>query len=258
MHALDDLSPGMALLRESSRVLSRLAGTDSLIVAPRLDRRRLREICSDRMLLAALLFTDGTVESRMVDVQEVPGDAELERMHNLLAEAVGGKTLRQLRGKLASTLSEERMVLARLTERAYELGLSATDTPQDPVVMGGPTTGFFFGWRCGYNVGYDARLGSPTSPRTRDLARPASNTIPEWSDADSGVADIRPGMLDARHPTADIRPETSDKPTRRASDVSNRPRVHGDAESHSLREAGTELVATMPERVAAATSRSPR
>ncbi len=141
IHALDDLSPGMALLRESSRVLSRLAGTASLIVAPRLDRRRLREIhfvvptCSDRMLLAVLLFTDGTVESRMVDMQDVPEDAELERMHNLLAEEVGGKTLRQLRVKLASTLSQERMMLDRLTERAYELGLLATDSPQDPVVM---------------------------------------------------------------------------------------------------------------------------
>ncbi|OQB10171.1 MAG: Heat-inducible transcription repressor HrcA [Deltaproteobacteria bacterium ADurb.Bin207] len=141
IHSLDELSPGMALLRESSRVLSRLAGTASVIVAPALDRRRLREIhfvaptCSDQVLLAVLLFFDGTVESRMVDVQQVPLDIELERMHNLLAEEVAGKTLRQLREKLASTLSQERIVLDHLTKWAYELGLLATDTELDPVVM---------------------------------------------------------------------------------------------------------------------------
>jgi heat-inducible transcriptional repressor len=143
IHALDDLSPGMALLRESSRVLSRLAGTASLIVAPRLDRRRLRELhfvvptSSNRMLLAVLLFADGTVESRMVDVQDVPKDGDLERMHNLLVEEVRGKTLQQARERLATTLSQERRVLDHLTQLACELGLlAATDGGgTDPVVM---------------------------------------------------------------------------------------------------------------------------
>lgn len=143
IHALDGLTPGMALLRESSRVLSRLAGTASLIVAPRLDRKRLRELhfvvpsSSKRMLLAVCLFADGSVESRMVDIRNVPEDSDLERMHNLLAEQVQGKTLRQVREQLAARLSHERMMLDHLTQRAYELGLLAATEEGDsePVVV---------------------------------------------------------------------------------------------------------------------------
>jgi len=141
IHAIDDLTPGIALLRESSRILSRLADTASVIVTLRYGRRRLRELrfvvpsSTTGVLLAVLLFADGTVESRMVEVNEIPSDGELERMHNLLAEQVNGKTLHQLRNDFASVLSRERFILDRLTQRAFELGLLATDTQQDPVVM---------------------------------------------------------------------------------------------------------------------------
>jgi heat-inducible transcriptional repressor len=143
IHALDTLSPGLALLRESSRVLSRLTGTASLVVTPRLDRRRLRELhfvvptSAKQMLLAILLFTDGTIESRMVDLAQLPTDSDLERMHNLLGEEVRGKTLQQVREKLASNLNQERMVLDRLTELAFELGLLAAEKEDEeaPVVM---------------------------------------------------------------------------------------------------------------------------
>ncbi|PIE05258.1 MAG: heat-inducible transcription repressor HrcA, partial [Sorangium cellulosum] len=143
IHALDDISPGMALLRESSRVLSRLAGTASVIVAPQTDRRRLRELhfvvptSASGTLLAVLLFTDGSVESRVVDVQEVPSEADLERMHNLLAEDVQGKTLQQVRETLAVMLDQERVVLDRLTKRAYEIGIlvASDETSEDRVVV---------------------------------------------------------------------------------------------------------------------------
>lgn len=143
IHALDELSPGMALLRESSRVLSRLSGTASVIVSARSDRRRLREIhfvvpkSSGHSMLAVLLFADGTVESRMVDVKEMPSDADLERMHNLLADEVGGRTLQQVREKLAVALNEDRLMLDQLTERAYELGLLAASDSERVVVIEG-------------------------------------------------------------------------------------------------------------------------
>ena len=141
IRTIDDLSPGLALFRESSRILSRLAGTVSVILAPCSRRRRLREIhfvvptSTDSVLLAVLLFADGTIESRMVEVQEVPDDAELERMHNRLIEQVRGKTLQQLRNELASALRRDRIVLDKLTRQAFELGLLATEGAQDPVVM---------------------------------------------------------------------------------------------------------------------------
>ncbi len=143
IHSLDGLTPGMALLRESSRVLSQLSGTASLVVAPQVDRRRLRELhfvlpsSSEQILLAVLLFADGTVESRLVDVQEFPEDGDIERMHNLLSEWVQNKTLHQVRSDLADRLSQERMMLDHLTQRAYELGLLAAsdDAQREPVVV---------------------------------------------------------------------------------------------------------------------------
>lgn len=138
IHALDGLTPGMALLRESSRVLSRLAGTASVVLAPQLDRRRLRELhfvvtsSSNRTLLAVCLFADGSVESRLVDVRDVPSEKDLERMHNLLSERVQGKSLQQVREELASMLSQERLMFDHLTQRAYELGLLAASDEGDP------------------------------------------------------------------------------------------------------------------------------
>ena len=137
IHTLDGLTPGMALLRESSRVLSRLAGTASVIVTPQRDRRRLRELhfvvtSSIGTLLAVCLFADGSVESRLVDVQDVPTDQDLERMHNLLSEQVHGKSLQQVREELATRLSQERMMLDHLTQRAYELGLLAASNEEAP------------------------------------------------------------------------------------------------------------------------------
>jgi heat-inducible transcriptional repressor len=143
IHALDALSPGMALLRESGRILSKLTGTASVVIGPRTDRRRLKELhfvtpsSSDKTLLAVLLFADGTVESRLVEVDRTPDDADLERMHNLLAEAANGKTLIEVREKLAQALRQERMVLDHLSRRAYELGLLAVEPEanDEPLVV---------------------------------------------------------------------------------------------------------------------------
>lgn len=133
LHALDQMEPGAALLQESGRILSALAGMASLILAPQADRRRLDQMHfvitrgALHPLLAVMLFADGTVETRFVDVPQPPDEQQLEAVHNVLSEMVHGKTLQEVRDELARALDRDRLLLNQLKKQAYELGYRATE-----------------------------------------------------------------------------------------------------------------------------------
>jgi heat-inducible transcriptional repressor len=141
IHSLDELPPGQDLLQESGRVLAELSGTASVIMASQGDTRVLAEIrflCAhaSKALLAVLMFRDGSVETRFVDCETFPADRELERVHNLLAEVVPGKTLREVRNLFANKLGRERLEVDVLSRRAFELAIQAADASvQEPLVF---------------------------------------------------------------------------------------------------------------------------
>lgn len=142
IQTLDNMPPGMDLLRESGRVLSKLANTATVVVAPRNDLRRLTQlhfiVTSEPThgLLAVLLFADGSVETRFVDVESLPRGADLETIHNSLAAEVRGKTLQELRDHLAARLRTAEAAHDRIATRAAELGIGAAQEPEaEPIVV---------------------------------------------------------------------------------------------------------------------------
>lgn len=130
-------------LRAAGRYLSELSGAAAVITAPK------KELCSlsqlrfiptrPGQLLAVLVFSDGTVENRFVQMVGPLSDVELTRVHNVLADVIEGRTLGQVRDIFARRLADERVAVDALRRRAFELGSRAMPDPtsRDPMVIEG-------------------------------------------------------------------------------------------------------------------------
>lgn len=117
-------------LREAGRYLSELSGSAAVIAAPRTELRALSQLrfitTRPNQLLAVLVFTDGTVENRFINVEDKLDEPELTRIHNLLADVIEGRSLGEVRDLFARRLADERIALDALRRRAFELGSRAT------------------------------------------------------------------------------------------------------------------------------------
>ncbi|MDI1443770.1 heat-inducible transcriptional repressor HrcA [Polyangium sp. 6x1] len=117
-------------MREAGRYLSELSGTAAVIASPRTELRALSQLrfipTRPGQLLAVLVFSDGSVENRFIQIEEVPAEPELTRIHNLLADVIEGRSLGEARDLFARRLADERIALDALRRRAFELGSRAT------------------------------------------------------------------------------------------------------------------------------------
>jgi heat-inducible transcriptional repressor len=115
--------------RETGRYLSELSGAAAVIAAPSTVVRALAQIrfmtTKPKQLLAVLVFADGTVENRFIDIDEPIGESELTRIHNLLGDVIEGRTLGEVRDLFARRLADERTALDALRHRAFDLGSRA-------------------------------------------------------------------------------------------------------------------------------------
>jgi heat-inducible transcriptional repressor len=128
---LQEQVPGDGLLRATGRLLSELTGTAALVVSPRLETRTLHQLrfipTRPGELLAVLVFGEGIVENRFLAVDAGISEAEIERVHNLLADVIEGRTLGEIRDFCAKRLADERVQVNALRRRAFELGQQAVE-----------------------------------------------------------------------------------------------------------------------------------
>ncbi|MFO0587464.1 MAG: heat-inducible transcriptional repressor HrcA [Polyangiaceae bacterium] len=117
-------------LRETGRYLSELSGAAALVIAPRGEMRALSQLrfipTRPGQLLAVLVFRDGSVENRFVTIDGPISEGDLQRVHNLLADVIEGRSLGEVRDLFARRLADERTALDALRKRAFELGSKAT------------------------------------------------------------------------------------------------------------------------------------
>lgn len=140
-HAIENrfeqLSPGADPLRETARLLSGLAGTAAVVVAPRLEQQVLKQVrfipTRPGELLAVIVTSTGNVENRFVSVDAHPSGDELTRIHNLLDDVLEGRSLREVRELFARRLQDARNELGELRRRAFELGHAALEQPSAQV-----------------------------------------------------------------------------------------------------------------------------
>jgi heat-inducible transcriptional repressor len=129
---------GEGAVHLASQLLSERTSQLGFVVAPRLDRMRLRHvslvrIASDKLLV--LLVSETGVAHRRVIADEGSGDqAELDRIAAELGERVAGHTLAEVRALLSQEAKALRHHASRLLSRTLALGLRALATPEP----GGP------------------------------------------------------------------------------------------------------------------------
>ena len=119
------------ILHVASQLLSERTRQLGFVLTPRMEHARLRHVSlvrlsSDR-LLAVLVTESGDAHRRVVEADEAPSQAELERMAALLNGRVIGRTLREVRDELARDVKALRSSADRFMRRAFELGLRALD-----------------------------------------------------------------------------------------------------------------------------------
>lgn len=116
-------------LRESGRLLSELSGAAAVVGGRRKSSRTLSQLrfitTRKDQLLAVLVFQDGSVENRFIQVDGAISEPELVRIHNLLTDVIDGRTLGEVRDLFARRLADERVAVDALRRRAFELGSKA-------------------------------------------------------------------------------------------------------------------------------------
>ena len=116
-------------LRETVKLLSELSGAAAVVAAPKVELRALSQLrfipTRPGQMLAVLVFTDGSVENRFIKIESPSDENELNRIHNLLADVIEGRTLGEVRDLFARRLADERVAVDALRRRAFELGSKA-------------------------------------------------------------------------------------------------------------------------------------
>jgi heat-inducible transcriptional repressor len=131
------------LLRRTSSVLSRLTRFAALVVAPRLDRSRLRHIelvqLGPRSVLAVLIADTGRVEKRMLDLDRSVADHDVQRARHAVNEAAGGLLLGHapdvIAGLAAGAPDELRALVEAVSDAVRESTLG--DVGNEQVFVGG-------------------------------------------------------------------------------------------------------------------------
>jgi heat-inducible transcriptional repressor len=130
-------------LRESGRLLSELSGAAAVVGGRRKSSRTLSQLrfitTRKDQLLAVLVFQDGSVENRFIQVDGAISEPELVRIHNLLTDVIDGRTLGEVRDLFDRRLADDRVALDALRRKAFELGQRAIsiEGPAADVVIEG-------------------------------------------------------------------------------------------------------------------------
>jgi heat-inducible transcriptional repressor len=119
------------LLLSSGNILSELTGTTAVVATSRIESRTLRQLrfisLRSTELLAVLVMSDDSVENRFITIDNSVSEADLQRIHELLNDAIEGRTLSQVRELCANRLADERTAYHTLRRQAFEMGRQAVD-----------------------------------------------------------------------------------------------------------------------------------
>lgn len=138
-----EVKPGHGLLREAGRLLSDLTGGAAVLVRSSVETRTLVKLqfipTRPNELLGVAVLSDGTVENRFIELEEPLASRDLERLHNLLSEAVEGKTLAEIRDHFAHQIADNKDELQTLHQVGYSLvtaAIEGADRRLDVVIEG--------------------------------------------------------------------------------------------------------------------------
>ncbi len=137
-----EADPG-TLIQSASQLLSGLTHLAGVVMIPRRNRMRLRQIeflpMSDRRVLAILVTESGEVHNRLLHTRRDYGAAELEHAGNFLTSSFAGRDLARIRRELVDQLHDERARMDEAMADALALAedaMAAADEGDDYIVSG--------------------------------------------------------------------------------------------------------------------------
>jgi heat-inducible transcriptional repressor len=120
---------GEGVVQLASELLSLHTRQLGFVVAPRIDRLVLRHVSlvrlSSERLLVVLIAQTGAAHRRVIEDEHGFGQAELDRVAALLNERVAGRTLPEVRDRLAREAQALRREADQLLAHALEIGARA-------------------------------------------------------------------------------------------------------------------------------------
>lgn len=127
----EEFAPGRDLVRATGRLLSELTGSAAVLVRPRIETRTVVKVrfipTRPGEVLSVIVLSDGTVENRFIRVEQDLTPSLLERLHTLLEEATGGRSLAALREHFVQALADSRDEVANLRRLGLSLVNAAID-----------------------------------------------------------------------------------------------------------------------------------
>ena len=145
--ALDELKDAIhpdqpqRVLGQASQLLSQLTQFAGIVVAPRRQQPRIRQIeflnLSDKRILLIIVTADGDVQNRILFTQRQYGPAELQQAANYLNSQCAGLDFDQARGRLVDELRQLKGELADLMSAAMAAGNEAVGGAGTQYVISG-------------------------------------------------------------------------------------------------------------------------
>lgn len=143
----DHIQPGEGdlpqVLRRAVRTLSTLTRQVCVIMAPRQDLARWRQIdfvlLRPGMIMAVLVMQGGLISNRLVQMDESLGADDLVHYGNYLNSLFEGRTTHEVRGEIERQLQNARRTLDAY-RRAWELASQALAEEEQPEVFVGGTS----------------------------------------------------------------------------------------------------------------------
>ncbi|MCL6620375.1 MAG: heat-inducible transcriptional repressor HrcA [Thermomonas hydrothermalis] len=124
-----------ALLGKTSELLSAMTHFAGMVSVPRRESFAFRQIdfvaLDAQRVLAILVFADGEVQNRVVQVRRAFSASELEQAANYLNAHFAGQPLAVMRARLLQELRQARRQMQALLADALDLGEQATAPGQD-------------------------------------------------------------------------------------------------------------------------------
>lgn len=143
-HTLPAGAGTQALLNSSSELLSSMTRFAGMVSVPKRDSFTFRQIdfvaLDPQRVLAILVFADGEVQNRVVQVRRAFSPSELEQAANVLNAHYAGKPLSHIRTAFLSDLRQARSEMERLLANSMDLAEQAfAPTAGDDMLVAGQT-----------------------------------------------------------------------------------------------------------------------
>jgi heat-inducible transcriptional repressor len=129
------------VLKETSRLLSSTSSYMGVVMAPRFGANVFRQLefvkLSSRRILAILVSQNGSVQNRLIQIDEEILQEDLVRMANYLNELLQGLTITQVRERLLQEMQSEKVRYDTLMSQALTLSEATLGTEDRELFLEG-------------------------------------------------------------------------------------------------------------------------